>query len=201
MGCGRSKPSRDDYQQRGNAARPIVSSPQNMQILIPRNRVDDDGATLQQVTRDIDYDVLLAALNHVSAYIAEQRQHISVMVVDGAVNVLYLRSRSTTHDIDVFGSDFSNQARILLDAAMLDAQSHIPGLGTDWLNTETQMWMSGPGLAIYAAPWSYAFSAKISRLMTDGDEVRPYDLQDAVIYLHGYIRAHGNRPVPVSTAS
>lgn len=59
----------------------------------------------------------------------------------------------------------------------------------------------GAGLTIYAAPWNYAFSAKISRLMTGGgDQARPYDLQDAVIYLHRYIQNHSNCPVPVETA-
>jgi hypothetical protein len=175
---------------------------------------------LQQITRDVDSNTLLVALNHVSAYVADRGHRISVIAVGGAVNTLYLRSRLTTHDVDVFGSDFSNQDRILLDAAMQDARQRYPSLGTDWLNTETQMWMpgqmhyelttgarqqnvkvfDGAGLTIYAAPWNYAFSSKISRILTGGDQARAYDLQDAVTYIHEYIRSHGNQQVPVATA-
>ncbi|OAA59867.1 hypothetical protein SPI_06065 [Niveomyces insectorum RCEF 264] len=195
-----------------------IGGPQDIQIHIPRNRADEHGQPIQQVTRDIDRNTLLAALNHVSRYIANRNQKITVVAVGGAVNTLYLQSRCTTHDVDIFGSDFSNQAQVLLDEAMHDAQQHFPGLGTDWLNTETQMWMPGPlhreltadaqkqnirifddaGLVIYAAPWTYAFTAKINRIIAGGDQSRSYDLADAITYLHQYIRGRQNRPVPVS---
>ncbi|KAK3938004.1 hypothetical protein QBC46DRAFT_266257 [Diplogelasinospora grovesii] len=218
MGCGPSKP-RHQQQQAGLEIGDI-GAPQDIQIHIPRNRTDQHGMPVQQVTRDISSDTLLAALNHVSAYVAGRGQHISVIAVGGAVNTLYLRSRAATHDVDIFGSDFNNQARMLLDEAMLDAQRHYPGLGTDWINTEAQMWMAGPlhheltagarqqnvrvfdsaGLTIHAAPWEYAFSAKLSRILTGGNQVRPYDFDDAVTYIHEYIHGHGNQPVPVATA-
>ncbi|QLI69228.1 uncharacterized protein G6M90_00g054590 [Metarhizium brunneum] len=56
------------------------------------------------------------------------------------------------------------------------------------------------GLTIYAAPWAYAFSAKVNRILAGGDQARPYDLDDAVSYIHEYIRAHGDQPVPTATA-
>ncbi|OAQ62887.1 hypothetical protein VFPPC_08812 [Pochonia chlamydosporia 170] len=197
-----------------------IGAPQDVMIHVPRNRVDRYGAPIQPITRDIERNVLLAALQHVAGYISQRGQSIAVVAVGGAVNTLYLQSRTTTHDVDIFGSTFTNQARVLLDEAMQDARRHYQGLGTDWLNTETQMWMPGPlhqrlteaaerqnvrvfeqpGLVIYAAPWAYAFSAKVSRILTGGDQVRPYDLDDAVTYIHEYIRTHGNRPVPVATA-
>lgn len=129
MGCGGSKPSRDNRRKDKTPARLTIGGPQDVQIHIPRNRADEHGVPVQQVTRDIDHDVLLSALDHVSSYIARSQRRISVMAVGGAVNTLYLRSRSTTHDVDIFGSDFNNQARILLDAAMQDAQRTSPGLG------------------------------------------------------------------------
>lgn len=215
MGCGSSK-----TEQERPPRQVTIGVPQDVMIHIPRNRADRYGVPVQQVTRDIDRDTLLTALHHVSDYIARNRQHITVIAVGGAVNTLFLRSRTTTHDVDVFGSDFHNQARVLLDRAMQNAQRRFPALGTDWLNTETQMWMPGPlhqeltagakqqnvkvydgsGLTILAAPWEYAFSAKISRIMTGGAQARPYDLADAITYIHQYIRGHGNRPVPVATA-
>ncbi|AEO67565.1 uncharacterized protein THITE_53192 [Thermothielavioides terrestris NRRL 8126] len=196
-----------------------IGAPQDVTIQIPRNRNDPQGVPIQQVTRDIDQGVLRAALDHVSQFMERRNRHLSVIAVGGAVNTLYLRSRATTHDVDVFGSDFGNESRILLDAAMHDAQQHIPELGTDWLNTETQLWMPGRmhdeltqmareqnvqvyhgrGLTILAAPWAYAFTAKLSRILLGGAHARSYDLADAVTYIHEYIRAHGNQPVPIAT--
>jgi hypothetical protein len=217
MGCNGSKPERNGEQRH---PAPVIGAPQSVQIHIPRNRADQHGVPVQQVTREVDRDTLFRALSHASAYLGQRRHHISVIAVGGAVNNLYLRSRATTHDVDIFGSDFSNQARMLLDEAVHDTRLRYPQLGTDWLNTETQMWMTptmqqeltqlarrqnvkvfgkdGDPLIIYAAPWSYAFSAKISRILT-GDP-RAYDLQDAITYLHQYILSHGNRPVNLATA-
>jgi hypothetical protein len=219
--CGsesKPKPKRQKRRQQDDGGMQI-GGPENVTIHIPRNRNDAHGVPIPPVTRDINVGILRAALDRVSQFIAQRNRHLSVVAVGGAVNTLYLRSRATTHDVDVFGSDFGNQSRILLDQAMLDAQQHIPALGTDWLNTEVQIWMPGPmhseltqmarqqnvqvyhgqGLTILAAPWQYAFTSKISRILLGGDQVRPYDLPDAVTYIHEYIRSHGNRPVPITT--
>lgn len=215
MGCGSSRAASSEGD---HPVRVAIGAPQNVQIHIPRNRADAHGVPRQQVTLDIDSKTLYAALQYVSEYIAHRKQHVSVIAVGGAVNTLYLKSRATTHDVDIFGSDFGNQARILLDSAMEAARQHFPALGTDWLNTETQMWMpghlheeltlearqqnvkifNGAGLRIYAAPWQYAFTAKLSRILTGGGQVREYDLADAVTYLHEFIRSHQNRPVPLN---
>lgn len=197
-----------------------IGQPQNVQIHIPRNRLDEQGVPLQSVSREVDEVTLRQGLGIVSDFIAQRGQHISVIAVGGAVNLLYLKSRATTHDVDIFSSNFGNQARVLLDDAMHEAQRRLPALGTDWLNTETQMWMrgnmhaeltraaeeqdvrvfDGVGLRIYAAPWEYAFSAKINRLLHPQGQARSYDLADAVVYIHRYISAHGNQPVKVATA-
>lgn len=215
MGCGSSQP-----EQERRPRQVTIGAPQDVMIHIPRNRTDRYGVPTQQVTQEVDRDTLIAALHHVSDFIARQRQHITVIAVGGAVNTLFLRSRLITHDVDVFGSDFSNQGRVLLDRAMHDARQRFRALGTDWLNTETQMWMpgplhqeltagarrqnvkvfDGPGLTILAAPWEYAFSAKINRILTGGVQRRPYDLADAATYIHEYIRSHGNASIPVATA-
>ncbi|KAM7211401.1 hypothetical protein V8F06_013225 [Rhypophila decipiens] len=83
------------------------------------------------------------------------------------------------------------------------------------INTETEMWMTGPaekdlthavaeqnvrlyegqGLIVYLAPWDYAFTGKVHRIQTGGGNVRDYDLADAAHYMHQYIFAHSNRPV------
>ncbi|KIH87415.1 hypothetical protein SPBR_08944 [Sporothrix brasiliensis 5110] len=195
MGSGNSKPFRKGKKSRNNnknnQSNMVIGAPQDVITHIPRNRLDKYGNPVQQVTRDIDRGTFSAALQHVSDYIASRRQHITVVAVGGAVNILHLRSRATTHDCPAAVSD----------------------------STETQMWMPGPihehltaaskqqnvvvfngaGLTIYAAPWEYAFSAKASRLIKGGEQVRSYDLADAVTYIHQYILLHGNRPVSVDT--
>lgn len=55
----------------------------------------------------------------------------------------------------------------------------------------------GEGLSILAALWEYAFCPKVNRIFTDREQTRLYDLDDAVVYLREYIRAHGNRAVSV----
>lgn len=166
-----------------------IGAPQNATIHIPRNRTDADGAPIPQVTRDIDQSTLRAALNHVSNYIHRHNRRLKVIAVGGAVNTIYLQSRTTTHDADIFSSDVGNQSRVLLDEGIHEAQQHIPALGTDWLNTETRMWISPPmhveltrlaeqqivhvydgqGLVILAAQLKYAFTAKVNRILTGGD--------------------------------
>lgn len=199
----------------------VIGSPYNVVIHVPRNRVDEHGVKLQKFKREVDRDTLLAGLNHTSDYIAQREQNMTAIAIGGAVNTLYLESRNSTHDVDLFGSReiLGNKERMLLDEASHDAQQHIAELGTDWINTETQIWMpepilddlteaaveqnvvvfKGDGLTVYAAPWHFAFSAKINRLVTRGRYSRSYDLDDAVTYLHEYICSHGNEAVEMST--
>ncbi|TWU73578.1 hypothetical protein ED733_004681 [Metarhizium rileyi] len=197
-----------------------IGLPQEVMINIPCNRVSRHGLPVEQATPDVGREVLLAALQHVAQYIAHRGKNFTVIAVGGAVNTLYLKSRSTTHDVNIFGSTFTNQARILLDEAVFDAQQHHQDLRTNWLNTKPQMWMKVPlhseltaaaerqnvrvfdmpGLTIYAAPWEYAFSAKVNQILLGSDQARPYDLDDAVTYIHEYICAHDNQPVLVTTA-
>lgn len=81
---------------------------------------------------------MLAALKHVSEHVTR----ISLIAVVGAVNTLRHKPRISTRDVDLSSLD-PNNARIVLDDATQDAQQRIPGLGTDWLNTETQIRIPG----------------------------------------------------------
>ncbi|KAK2762162.1 hypothetical protein FQN54_001170 [Arachnomyces sp. PD_36] len=197
-----------------------IGGPTDISIHIPRNRADEHGVPIQQVTREVDRKDLKSALSIMARYLHEKNAQLTVIAVGGAVNTIFLRTRESTHDVDIFGSNLSNQDRVLLDDAMHYTQQQRTGLlGTDWFNTENQMWMTTDlhreltneavqqndvvfeeaGLKVLAAPWEYGFSGKISRLMKGGEQVRAYDLADAVHYLDLYIRKHGGRPVRVAT--
>ncbi|CAK7213195.1 hypothetical protein SEUCBS140593_001764 [Sporothrix eucalyptigena] len=92
-------------------------------VHVPRNWLDKYGQSIQQVTRDINRDTLYAALQHVSEHIAARWKHVTITAVGGAVNILHLRSRATTHDVgSVFGSDFNKLARLLIDEATHSAR-------------------------------------------------------------------------------
>ena len=135
------------------------------------------------------------------------------------MNTLFLGTRQSTHDVDFFGTNLNNHQRRLLSEAAQYAESHSPAqLGGKWLNTETQQWLGpgvhrqltdaaiqqnhvvfeAPGLKVVAAPWSYAFCTKVNRLMKYLH--KPYDMTDAVSYLHQYIRTRNDdRPVSSRT--
>jgi hypothetical protein len=83
------------------------------------------------------------ALGLMAQYLSQRGAQLTAITVRGAVNCLLLQSRYTAHDIDIFGTNLDNRARMLLDEAMQYAvQNSTVPLGTDWFNTETQMWMS-----------------------------------------------------------
>jgi len=141
---------------------------------------------------------------------------LTVIVVGGVVNTIFLGTRQSTHDVDILGTNLNNdQLRMLDDAAHYAEQRSPVPLGAEWFNSDTKMWLGPdlhreltniameqdervfqrPGLTLLAAPWNYAFCAKIARILTG--EVRPYDLTDAATYLHRYIQRNGGRPVQV----
>ncbi|RMZ89807.1 hypothetical protein DV736_g2977, partial [Chaetothyriales sp. CBS 134916] len=216
MGCGSSK----EHGANNQPARQIViGAPQEVSIHIPRNRLDNQGVPIPKTYEDIQRPVLERALTLMAQYIAERNANITAITVGGAVNTLLIRSRQATHDVDIFGSHLETPTRMLLDSAMQFAmQQTMELLGTDWFNTETQMWMSPqvhrdltqmaiqqnvvvfrqPGLTLLAAPWHYAFLAKIQRVMTGGETARPYDLDDAVTYLHEIVNRNGGHPIDVN---
>ncbi|KAG5931632.1 hypothetical protein E4U53_001672 [Claviceps sorghi] len=147
-------------------------------------------------------------------------KHVTVIAVGGALNTLYLQSRNVTHDVDIFGTNSPMQPGFSLMRrckTLSDTTAISKPTGS---NTETQMWMPEPlhsrltqaaerqnvrifdmpGLTIYVAPWAYAFSAKVNRLLTGGGQSRSYDLNDAITYIHEYIASHGNKRILMTTA-
>lgn len=57
-----------------------------------------------------------------------------------------------------------------------------------------------PGLRVLAAPWDYAFCAKLDRISgsTELGTRKPYDLTDAVAYLHRYLATKRKRSVTIT---
>lgn len=125
-----------------------------------------------------------------------------MVAVRGAINLLHLRSRGTTPDVDVIGSDFDNQASMLWDEAMQDAFRKYRCLGTEWLNPETQMsrsltWKASPSMpppeGMHSRPKSVASSLGESR---SGHMIwiMLWSTSMSTEYTHEY------QPIPVATA-
>ena len=187
----------------------------DVRIHVPRNRTDQHGVPVPKTTEEIRREDMEGALALMAEYLQGRDANITAITVGGAVNTILLQTRPTTHDVDIFGSTLDNHARVLLDEAIQYALQHSAvSLGTDWFNTETQMWLEAtmqekltntalernvvvfqmPGLTLLAAPWEYAFTAKLSRIAS-GTQVRAYDQDDAVAYLNQIILGRSNQPV------
>ena len=216
MGCTSSKDT--DAQP---PRRPIqIGAPQDVTIHIPRNRLQPNGAPMRILTVEIPRDVLVRALSMTASYIKDRGRDLTAIAVGGAVNTIFLRTRLSTHDVDVFGTNLGPQDRILLDEAVHYTLLHIgEPISTEWFNTETSLHMSPrmhneltdlafeknivifkqPGLTVLAAPWNYAFGAKVDRLLKvmAEDLRRPYDLQDAIVYLDQMVTANSGRPIAI----
>ena len=202
-------------------ARPVkISRPYGAPIRVPEQHRDDNDAPLPVRNYDLDRATLHRALELMAQYLAQRKEPLTVVTVGGAVNTILLRSRQTTHDIDFFGVHLNNhKLRLLNDAARYAAERCSAPLGTNWFNNETVLFLGQtlhrevteaayqqndvvfqrPGLKILAAPWNYAFCAKIARLVSGVP--RSYDLADAVTYLRRYITQTGGGSKPVKVAT
>lgn len=188
-----------------------------MILHVPRPRFDANGVPIQATDHEIDGNTMRIALINMANYLSSKGQTLTVIAVGGAVNVLLLRSRQSTHDLDFFGTNLSNTQRVALDEAahFAEAQTSKP-LGAEWFNNQTLMWMSPSlhrqlteqalqqnevvfqhgGLTVVAAPWMYALAAKTHRIAQArrgerAARARPYDATDAATYLHMYIQQNG----------
>ncbi|GES58011.1 putative protein of unknown function [Aspergillus terreus] len=159
----------------------------------------------------LNRNTLLTALNNVASYIAEQEQNVTVIAVGGAVNTIYLQSRTATHDVDFFNNYLTaRDFECLLKGAKAAARKD-PLLEENWFNNRTILFIpidqratltqqafdqhevifSAPGLTVLAAPWQYAFCCKVDRMAGGGiNSARSYDLEDAVVYLSRYFVTH-----------
>ncbi|KAI1986240.1 hypothetical protein LOZ53_004800 [Ophidiomyces ophidiicola] len=191
MGCGFSVPD-------GSA----VTADQLLELAPQRNSsFNDTVATLNKA-------VLLAGLQHVAEYLARNRANITVIAVGGAVNTIHLGTRETTHDLDFYNENLRQNDYQLLLQATQHAMKKVPDLQAEWFNNHTVLFIPKnqrraltedalqqgeivfrqPGLTVLAAPWHYAFCAKLDRLSgRHQTHTQPYDVSDAVAYLRRYL--------------
>lgn len=186
--------------------------------MVPPTYRDERGLPIEHPSFELTRDVLLQALDDMSAALVDQGVTVHGVTVGGAVNTVHLRSRPGTHDIDFFlpRPDDSEHRALIVAARHVNRRSG-GALGAEWFNNATQLLIgaanqsrlasaafeqnavvydktsSARGLRLSAAPWPYAISAKLARISTARH--RAYDMEDAVRYLGEYLRLGQQRSV------
>lgn len=178
--------------------------------MIPVRSRDEQGVPILSQEHDLSRQNIIRALGYVAEYLHQKGKNLVLVSVGGAVNTVFLQSRSSTHDVDFFSSPLSGSEISLLGEAVRYAEerSSIP-LGERWLNNETgtiggtvehiadlvktamrqnDTIFQQRGLTVLCAPWHYAFVAKIGRI-TYGTG-RSYDMQDAPIHQATWWKSH-----------
>lgn len=183
-------------------------------MLVPPPYRDRHGLPIQHASSELDRETIFEALSDMAAFLDQRGIRTQLVTVGGAVNTLYLQSRESTHDVDFFLENANASTHHVVHEAARFANRQRGGrLGAEWLNNATQLFMPAQlqqtlykaaleqrtiifkrgGLTVYAAPWAYAFCGKLNRLSDENP--RPYDLEDAVVYLHEYLRGTGHQTV------
>ena len=173
------------------------------------------SASLPNLTRP----TLEKALTNVGDYLAKKRKNVTVIAVGGAVNTIFLRSRTSTHDFDFYNSRLTGAEFGYLMSAAKDAAGKDPQLNEDWFNNhavffipqsqrdsltnqafvQNEIIFQHGGLRVLAAPWNYAFCGKIDRLAGGGvDATQNYDLSDALHYLNRYLTKRSLTTIPLT---
>lgn len=194
-----------------------TSGLQNVLIHVPRPPIGHDERPIRVEKYELDRSTLQAALTAMADFINSQRQSITIVIVGGAVSILLIQNRQSTHDVDFFGTNIDGDQRILLDdaARYAERRSQTPLRG-EWFDNQTMLWLppkihrkvtqealeqnevvfEREGLKVVAAPWKYALCGKMDRLIRPA-QAQPYDITDAASYLRQHILKHGG---PVSEA-
>lgn len=138
MGCSSSQETRGARRPRP-AQRLNISMPVDPPGAVPAPAKDAQGVPLKYQQYDLTSRDLQVALGYAAQYLHGKNQDTLIITVGGAVNTLFLRSRSTTHDIDFFGEQLSGRQLELVRAAGRYAveMSSVP-LSVDWLNNATE---------------------------------------------------------------
>ncbi|KAI2624293.1 hypothetical protein GGR54DRAFT_569301 [Hypoxylon sp. NC1633] len=173
-----------------------------------------------QLLPDLDSNILFTALGDVAKYVHKKGGNETIIAVRGAINTMYLHSRPTTHDLDFFNNRLTREPLELLRKGARKATQRSNALQEGWFNNRTVLFIpkdqrdtlteeafdqgvvifSAPGLTVLAAPWQYAFCAKVDRLAGGGLHApRPYDLPDATQYMNQYLYSYSLTSVPSTT--
>ncbi|RMZ81866.1 hypothetical protein DV738_g2078, partial [Chaetothyriales sp. CBS 135597] len=166
----------------------IFSGDGPSRMLGGEDRSRPDESTAPHVGMDLDGDPFLGWDS------LDLLQVMLVVTVGGAVNTLYLRSRATTHDVDFFLDNAGSSIHHVIHEAARFANRQRGGqLGAEWLNNATQLFMP---TQLQQTLFETALQQGVVVFERGGLRGRrPYDLEDAVVYLREHLRTTGRQTV------
>lgn len=189
-------------------------SVRSLQELAPRS------TSIQELGPNLSREASISALDHVANYTSAKKQDITLVVVGGIINTIFLKNRRETHDVDFFNDNLPPAIVKCLARAAKSASKGNPILGQGWLNNrfvffvpphirhilvnealgQHEIVFQAPGLTLLAAPWEFLFCTKLHRLSGRGvSTATSYDQEDAVHYLERYISLQSTAAVPQRT--
>jgi len=168
-----------------------------------------DVQPLQNLTAE-DINI---ALRIVADHLWWKRKSLVLVVVWGAINTLYLRSRTSTHDVDFISRNLSYEELKILDKATQNASTAM-GAPVRWLNNQTSVFLTHDvrlrlvaeaiaanivifqhgRLTLLVAPWRYLLCTKLDRIhqaIEHPSRRRDYDIDDAAAYLNCLVAEKG----------
>ncbi|KAI3115785.1 hypothetical protein CBS147333_1285 [Penicillium roqueforti] len=177
-------------------------------------------AAIRDLSPNLSCEILISALENVAKYTSAKNQDITLVVVGGIINTIFLRSRPETHDVDFFNDNLPPATLRCLSKAAKSAFKRNRILGRGWLNNHVVLFVpshvrrilldealeqhevvfQAPGLTLLAAPWEFLFCTKLHRLSGRGvSTATSYDQEDAVHYLEKYISLQSTAAVAQGT--
>lgn len=164
----------------------------DLPLSIPQDTTKRDGNPILRNPKPMNEKTLRLALNYMSDYIQERGRHITTITVGGAIDTLLLKSRRTTDEVEIFGSDLEPEELLLLRQGASFAVQQLDAttpdkLSNEWFNNyvfgsldpalhhrltneaimQNEVVFEGqgaePGLKLIAAPWSFSLYHAIDR--------------------------------------
>lgn len=154
-------------------------------------------------------DQVKDALNFVAGYLEGRRTSATLVAVGGIVDVLHLKLRDVTDDIEFLGPAVSNWQNLRTALELACAHVGIPPrilvddnsvtVGENWISIMSHLQpdqrmviYKSPGLEVIAAPWEYGLCVKLDLLQRGASgaiEPKMHHVTDAAIYLHHLTRS------------
>ncbi|KFX98321.1 hypothetical protein O988_04423 [Pseudogymnoascus sp. VKM F-3808] len=182
----------------------------------PKEACDSMGVPIPTGCCVLDPKTIRRGLGLMAEYLHQNNADLTVIAVGGVVSTLFLRAWSTTTDVDALGTTLTTDQRRLLASAASYAKTRGPlPLGDGWFSGQGMKYLRpevarhvnelsmqqndvvfcSEGLTVLAPRWSYAFMLCVDRLSHGVG--RPYDMGNAVVYLHRYIETGRHKLIPI----
>ncbi|KFY22943.1 hypothetical protein V493_06211 [Pseudogymnoascus sp. VKM F-4281 (FW-2241)] len=182
----------------------------------PINLCDSNGVPVPVGRCMLDSRAIERGLELMADYLYLNNANLTIIAVGGVVSTFFLGAWATTTYVDAVGTILTAAQRMSLANAALYAKTHSPvPLGDGWFGgqgtqdvlpevardiyelskQQNDIVFCREGLTLLAPRWSYAFMLCVDRLSRGVGT--PYDMGNAVLYLHQYIKTGKHKLIPI----